>query len=212
MIEVELSLAIPGNYGCEITGNHPGLILEVISGHSLGSHVQGLIKSNYPSEELKNLGPEFLSFEHVKEFEVLESGFARIDIASGSSEFQLSQLIHDIGAFYIYPIRFTSGREICTLIFDNKKEMRKMLNKLKTDWKIHRIGSINLQFDLEDLTPKQLKAVNLAIEKGYFEIPKKINLEELSKQMKLSRTTFLEHLRKAEKKILSKYFDIDSTG
>ncbi|MBU7032963.1 MAG: helix-turn-helix domain-containing protein [Theionarchaea archaeon] len=212
MIEVELSLAIPGNYGCEITENHPGLVLEVVSGHSMGSHVQGLIKSNYSSEELKNLESEFLSFEYVKEFDVLESGFARIDIASGSQEFQLSQLIHDIGAFYIYPIKFTNGREICTLIFDNKKEMRKMLMKLKTDWKIHRIGNINLQFDLEDLTPKQLKAVNLAIEKGYFEIPKKINLEELSKQMKLSRTTFLEHLRKAEKKILSKYFDIDSTG
>jgi len=212
MIEVELSVAISGNYGCEITHNHPGLILEVVSGHDLGTHVQGLIKSNYSSEEFRELESEFLSFPHVKEFEVLESGFARVDILSHTSEFQLSQLIHDIGAFYIYPIKFTSGREICTLIFDNKKDMRAMLKKLKIDWKIHRIGSINLQFDLEDLTPKQLKAVNLAIENGYFEIPKKINLEELSKQMKLSRTTFLEHLRKAEKKILSKYFDIDSTG
>jgi hypothetical protein len=212
MIEVELSVAIPGNYGCEITQNHPGLILEVVSGHSLGSYVQGLIKSNVSCDDLKELKPEFLSFDHVEEFEILESGYARIEIASGTSEFHLSQLIHDLGAFYIYPIKFTNGREICTLIFDNKKEMRKMLKELKIDWNIHRIGSINLQFDLEDLTPKQLKAVNLAIENGYFEIPKKINLEELSKQMKLSRTTFLEHLRKAEKKILSKYFDIDSTG
>jgi predicted DNA binding protein len=83
-----------------------------------------------------------------------------------------------------------------------------VLENLPYDWKIVRIGNVNLRFDLEELTPQQLKAVNLAIKKGYFEIPKKINLEELSKQMKLSRTTFLEHLRKAEKKILSKYFNI----
>ncbi|MBU7041855.1 MAG: helix-turn-helix domain-containing protein, partial [Theionarchaea archaeon] len=109
---------------------------------------------------------------------------------------------------YIYPIKFQKGRQICTLIFETKKKLQSVLQHLE-EWRIIRIGNVNLQFDLEDLTPQQLKAVNLAIERGYFEIPKKVNLEELSTQMKLSRTTFLEHLRKAEKKILSKYFEID---
>jgi hypothetical protein len=206
MIEVELSVYIKGNYGCEITKNHQELVLEIISGYTEEGCVQGLIKSNCTSDTLETLRTEFETFLHVREFEVLESGYARVVI--DSSQFPLAKLIHDAGAFYIYPIKFMKGREICILIFESKKELRTVLKGLD-DWKIIRIGNVNLQFDLEDLTPKQLQAVNLAIEKGYFEIPKKVNLEELSNQMKLSRTTFLEHLRKAEKKILSRYFDID---
>jgi predicted DNA binding protein len=207
MIEVELSLSIEGNYGCEITRNKPDLILEIVSGYTENGKVQGLIKSNYTSEDLKKLCKEFEAFDYVREFEVLESGYARIVV--DSTDFPLAQLIHEVGAFYIYPIKFVKGKEICILIFENKQKLKKVLKQLDTDWKVIRIGNVNLQFDLEDLTPQQLRAVNLAIEKGYFEIPKKVNLEELSQQMKLSRTTFLEHLRKAEKKILSKYFDIE---
>ena len=207
MIEVELSLSIEGNYGCEITRNKPDLILEIVSGYTENGKVQGLIKSNYTSEDLKKLCKEFEAFDYVREFEVLESGYARIVV--DSTDFPLAQLIHEVGAFYIYPIKFVKGKEICILIFENKQKLKKVLKQLDTDWKVIRIGNVNLQFDLEDLTPQQLKAVNLAIEKGYFEIPKKVNLEELSQQMKLSRTTFLEHLRKAERKILSKYFDIE---
>ncbi len=207
MIEVELSLFIEGNYGCEITMRHPELILEVVSGYTGEGTVEGLLKSNCTSEELKVLQKEFTAFEYVRAFEVLESGYAKIVV--DSSDFPLARLIHEVGAFYIYPIKFLKGREICTLIFEDKNKLRRVLKQLSCDWKVVRIGNVNLQFDLEDLTPQQLKAVNLAIEKGYFEIPKKVNLEELSKQMKLSRTTFLEHLRKAEKKILSRYFDIE---
>lgn len=210
MIEVELSLFIEGNYGCEITKRHPELLLEIVSGYTEGDAVQGLIKSNCTSKELGKLQNEFKAFEYVREVEILESGYMKVVV--DSSEFPLAQLIHEVGAFYIYPIKFSEGREVCTLIFENKKELRKVLKQLPYDWKIVRIGNVNLHFDLEDLTPQQLKAVNLAIEKGYFEIPKKVNLEELSTQMKISRTTFLEHLRKAEKKILSMYFDIESTG
>ena len=201
---------IEGNYGCEITKRHPELQLDIVSGYTEGDAVQGLIKSNCTSEELGELQNEFKAFEYVREVEILESGYMKVVV--DSTEFPLAQLIHEVGAFYIYPIKFSEGREVCTLIFENKKELRKVLKQLPYDWKIVRIGNINLQFDLEDLTPQQLKAVNLAIEKGYFEIPKKVNLKELSTQMKISRTTFLEHLRKAEKKILSRYFDIESTG
>lgn len=206
MIEVELSVYIKGNYGCIITNRHQDLVLEIVSGYNEGGTVSGLLKTNYPPEGLQNLREEFLAFPYIKEYEVLESGYARI--AVDSSDFPLSQLIHAAGAFYIYPIKFQKGRQICTLIFETKKKLQSVLQHLE-DWKIIRIGNVNLQFDLEDLTPQQLKAVNLAIERGYFEIPKKVNLEELSTQMKLSRTTFLEHLRKAEKKILSKYFEMD---
>ena len=52
------------------------------------------------------------------------------------------------------------------------------------------------------INPKQLKAIKLAIRKGYYKFPKQTSLKELSKEMKISKETYFEHLAKAESKIL----------
>ena len=56
-----------------------------------------------------------------------------------------------------------------------------------------------------DLSPHQRKALSLAMQTGYYDFPKKIDLNQLAKISKVSRATFREHLRKAEKKILGEF-------
>jgi len=53
-----------------------------------------------------------------------------------------------------------------------------------------------------DLTSEQRFALELALNKGYYKIPRKISVKELSKIARLSYSTFQQHLRKAESKIL----------
>jgi|SRR3989338_8704729 len=53
-----------------------------------------------------------------------------------------------------------------------------------------------------ELSPNQKIALNLAFEHGYYNYPRKTNLQKLAKLMKISPPTFFEHLRKAEKKIM----------
>ena len=66
--------------------------------------------------------------------------------------------------------------------------------------------------DLEDLhlpkvapklAPKQRNAIELAIKEGYYNFPRKIDLEQMAIISKVKRQTFQENLRKAENKILS---------
>mgnify|MGYP001563924986 CR=1 FL=1 len=52
------------------------------------------------------------------------------------------------------------------------------------------------------LTSKQRQALDLALKFGYYQIPRKVELDELGKRMKISRQAFSEHLRKAEVKLL----------
>ncbi len=52
------------------------------------------------------------------------------------------------------------------------------------------------------LTEKQLKALVTAIEGGYYEIPKRVTTEDLAKRQRQPRTTFEEHIRKAESKLV----------
>jgi len=56
------------------------------------------------------------------------------------------------------------------------------------------------------MTEKQKEAIRLAIREGYYNIPKRIDLEKLSKLTGVSRVTFQEHLRKAESRLLPGIF------
>jgi len=60
-----------------------------------------------------------------------------------------------------------------------------------------------LQQLLFKLTPAEKEALFTAYELGYFEQPRIHSSNEVAKHLGISRVTFLEHLRKAEKKIIS---------
>jgi len=55
---------------------------------------------------------------------------------------------------------------------------------------------------LDGMTAKQVEVLTLAIERGYFESPARLSAEEMARMAGLSRSTFMEHLRKAEGKLL----------
>ena len=52
------------------------------------------------------------------------------------------------------------------------------------------------------LTRKQVQALVFALENGYYQVPKKVTTEEMANKLRLPRTTYEEHLRKAEGKVL----------
>ena len=55
-----------------------------------------------------------------------------------------------------------------------------------------------------DFTDKQKRAFELAVENGYYDIPKRIDLRRLAKVMEISIATYQEHLKRAEAKIIPK--------
>lgn len=55
---------------------------------------------------------------------------------------------------------------------------------------------------LGELTKKQSFALLTALYRGYYEIPKRVSTDEIAKSLGLPRTTFEEHLRKAESKAM----------
>ena len=58
------------------------------------------------------------------------------------------------------------------------------------------------------LTVKQREVLIMAIERGYFESPARTSAEEMARSSDLSRSTFMEHLRKAEGKLLLNIFPL----
>ena len=52
------------------------------------------------------------------------------------------------------------------------------------------------------LTKSQKRALEIAVQNGYYDFPRNSELEQLAKQAGISLSTFREHLRKAEKKVM----------
>lgn len=61
---------------------------------------------------------------------------------------------------------------------------------------------VSLTSLFSELTDKQLDALQAALEHGYYEVPKKTTAEEIARRHSVPRTTYEEHVRKAESKIL----------
>jgi hypothetical protein len=55
------------------------------------------------------------------------------------------------------------------------------------------------------LTPLEYLVIRRAYELGYFDWPRRCSLEQLSRDLKLSKATTLEHLRRAVRKLIGEY-------
>lgn len=64
-----------------------------------------------------------------------------------------------------------------------------------------------LSFDAGRLTEKQRQALRAAYYSGYFEQPKANSAEDISESLGVSRSTFLQHLRSAQRKVFDDFFE-----
>ena len=101
------------------------------------------------------------------------------------------------------------GYEYCEYCSWNKENLQKVLYSMQSTSgmkvvveKFHtsKLGDIYVANPLPRLSPKQREAFNLAKINGYYKYPRKIEMQKLAQIMKVSASTFNEHLRKAEEK------------
>ncbi|MFA6072883.1 MAG: helix-turn-helix domain-containing protein [Candidatus Woesearchaeota archaeon] len=77
------------------------------------------------------------------------------------------------------------------------------IENVKLNWiKKKKISGIQITTPTPNLTEKQKQAFKLAVEKGYYGYPRKIDIIQLSKEFNCSHSTFQFHLRNAEKKLM----------
>jgi hypothetical protein len=55
---------------------------------------------------------------------------------------------------------------------------------------------------LSKLTPRQRQMLLTAYALGYYDVPRRISSDELSKHLKVDKSTIVEHLRKAERRLI----------
>ncbi|MFH0906617.1 MAG: helix-turn-helix domain-containing protein [archaeon] len=117
--------------------------------------------------------------------------------------FYLKPMVIDNYGWENYEIASWTKKPLMDLLKVSKKEFEFKLNKL--------IKSKNKEIFIPHIFPRltdsQKKAFELAVKNGYYEVPKKIDLKELGRLMNISRQTYQQHLKTAEKKIMPSLLD-----
>ena len=85
---------------------------------------------------------------------------------------------------------------------DSFRELLAMLEKHKIPLEVKMKRNLE---DTELLTARQEQLLSIAFERGYFDFPKKVKLEELATLADVKTSTLAEILRRGQKKILGEY-------
>jgi len=103
----------------------------------------------------------------------------------------------------------TANRREYTVLFFRREDLKAMIDDFK------RIGTVTLgkitKFDesTAKLTDRQFEVIECALREGYFEWPRDASSDEMANMLDISRATFLEHLRKAQSKLLTEAIEED---
>ncbi len=122
----------------------------------------------------------------------------------------------DHNCLYQSPTIYRQGWEHYTVIAFDGEDVRELLKSLRSDREIELLSKTSISETqiphsmlapanqlFEDITDRQLAALQLALESGYYEQPRKTSLRDLAEQTAVARSTYEEHLRKAENKLLT---------
>jgi predicted DNA binding protein len=116
----------------------------------------------------------------------------------------------------LQPYIFQQGSELCRVIAFSQTDIKKLFANLDSYGKIEVLSRRKVDADVVrdnlnisrsnlfgGLTSKQKTALQTALDIGYYKKPRGANATKVAKAMRIPRSSFVDHLRKAENKILN---------
>ncbi|SFB91756.1 hypothetical protein SAMN05444422_10321 [Halobiforma haloterrestris] len=196
----------------EISERHPDLTIR--EWYLSDCQVLEITSSETPTDELLE---EIDALGTVLHESVDDSGLHVVTQACLCSlEESIIDRFEEYNCLYQPPTIHRHGWEHYTVIAFDEGDVRALLRDLEADRDIDVLSktavaeqaiphSMLAPVDqlFEDLTDRQLAALRLALESGYYEQPRKASLRELAERTSVARSTYEEHLRKAENKLLT---------
>jgi hypothetical protein len=114
--------------------------------------------------------------------------------------------LFDLDVVYDLPYRATKDKVKLSAIGENEP-INKLIKLIGLLGKVEKVSFMNASFSehglLNVLTDKQKDIMIEAKRNGYYNYPRKINTQELSEKLGISKATTVEHLRKAEMRLMS---------
>ena len=151
------------------------------------------------------------SSAHITKCNVLEKTKNKIIFQIFMDATDTISIVHTIinnGCFVPNKVYISGGFEIWTMASHEKKFLNDAIEAIRQLGEFKLIHIKTSSFDGFNFSLQQEMVLKTAIALGYYNWPKNISAQELAKRLKLNKATLLEHLRKAEIKVMKKEFCI----
>jgi len=133
-----------------------------------------------------------------------------------SLENSVTKNIDACNLLHVAPVVYEQGWEYYRVIAFRHEDLKELLQRLEEKRFVFEIlrkipfdsfiaSSLTLTADtlFSDLTGKQIDALLTAYRNGYYQLPRKEDLKNIAFKERVPRTTFQEHLKKAENKLVA---------
>ena len=119
----------------------------------------------------------------------------------------ISSHIKTGGGYIVGPFEFRDGRLKITFV-GNQNQTLELIRRVEEHGLSCRVVSaMDAKFSpvspLVYLTEKQRSILTSAFKLGYYDIPRRLNSDQLAEHLNLTNSTVVEHIRKAERRILA---------
>lgn len=120
-------------------------------------------------------------------------------------EFKKMMKEFNLDLIWTTPSYISEDKTIISCIGE-EEDLRKFMDLIKKLGPVTNVSFKKAAYQEHDilsvLTEKQREIIIAAKQNGYYDMPRKISSEELSKKVGISKATLLEHLRKAEVRLM----------
>jgi len=222
--EVTLRIRHHGEPESDISAEYPGVTLR--SRSSMTGRASRRKRIIEVSGDPEQIGPFLAEFEAADAIVALEPltpvGEDRVFVAMTYDAYRwdsIAERLSNLGVHYRNGTVINAGWERWTLYLEDDDDLSEIVEHIEeagNDADLVRDVDLsdvraNEQLDLtrlaRELTPRQGEVLTTAIRMGYYKPDRDTSIEEIGERLGISRTTTWEHLKRAEKKVMSEIYD-----
>ncbi len=154
--------------------------------------------------DLDSIIEEIEKHPSVYEFHLVDKGDNKIKFNVKTKDPYLLYAVIKCGVLVDFPVKIEDGYAYWDLISTRKSidQLLSLFDEEGVKYELLRIGNsdLNLEDGKYELSLDEIKLLETAIRRGFFDVPRKISLEELGFLLNKSKSTLSVQLRKIIKK------------
>ena len=206
MLDAVVSITPPHSWIRRVTAEFPAVI-RVLDCRSLpnGEGVQELFEVSSTPDLSKKIVDYLRQDSYVYDIDIVKAERGRVIGSLKTHKCTACKTFAEANCFLTSATSKPDGKlEWAVLGSDTMvKSLMQGLENQKVTAEVLRISKLRGE---EELTSRQEEILQIALEKGYFEFPKKITLRQLGKVLDVSPATLTEILRRGQKRVLEQHF------
>jgi predicted DNA binding protein len=206
MRHASLVLRIPHNWISEVTSKCQASIKVLRCVPADGKSGRSLLKIDAPAEmDEAAILNRIMEASPSCEVSLTKTGPGEHLALVRNDACMLCSAVMEAGCFLDTASSRGDGRVVWNIIGPSSQAINSLVNKLKDLGCEVEVSGIRDQKGLSPLTYHQERAVRIAYDLGYYDIPRKITLDDLASKLGITKATLDIILRRAERKLISRH-------